>query len=108
MIMDEPSPIKSILALLRVPVYPDLFLAHPRFLREERMFEKSQEREGLAHGVQAEGIRIIILRRLFFHGVGPVPGRFAREDGLSQSCLWSYFLAGLSLRRLGGKGIRKL
>jgi hypothetical protein len=48
MIMDEPSPIFIILPLLRVSVYPDLFLAHSRFLREERMFEKSQEREGLA------------------------------------------------------------
>jgi hypothetical protein len=44
MIMDEPSPISIILPLFRVFVYPDLFLAHPRFLREERMFEKSQER----------------------------------------------------------------
>jgi hypothetical protein len=107
MIMDEPSPINFILPLLRGPVYPDLFLAHPRFLREERRFEKSQEREGLAHGVQAEGIRIILLRRLFFHSVGPVPGRFASGDGLAPSCLWRYFLAGLFLRRIGGEGIRK-
>jgi hypothetical protein len=71
------------------------------------MAEKNPEREELAHGVQAEGIRIIILRRLFFHWVGPVPGRFARGDGLAQSCPWSYFFAGLSLRRIGGKGIRK-
>jgi hypothetical protein len=48
MIMDEPSPIFIILPLFRVFVYPDLFLTHPRFLREERMFEKSQEREELA------------------------------------------------------------
>jgi hypothetical protein len=52
MIMDEPSPINFILPLLRGPVYPDLFLAHPRFLREEHRFEKSQEREGLAQRPQ--------------------------------------------------------
>jgi hypothetical protein len=70
--------------------------------------EKGTAKGKGCHGDQAEGIRILILRRLFFHGVGPVPGRFAREDGLSQSCLWSYFLAGLSLRRIGGRMIRKL
>jgi len=83
-------------------------LAHPQFLRKEPSPRKTRKREGVAHGVQAEGIRIIILRRLFFHWVGPVPGRFARGDVLAQSCLWRYFLAGLSLRRIGGKVIRKL
>jgi hypothetical protein len=34
-------------------------------------------------------------------------GRFAGGDGLALSCLWSYFLAGLSLRRTGGRVIRK-
>jgi len=77
-------------------------------MREEPMAGKTWKREGLAHGIQAGGIRIIILRRLFFHRVGPVPGRFAKEDGLAPSCLWSYFPAGLSLRRIGGKEIRKL
>jgi hypothetical protein len=48
MIMDEPSPIFIILPLLRVSVYPDLFLAHSRFWREERMSAESREREGLA------------------------------------------------------------
>jgi len=50
MIMNEPSPVAPILPLLRVPVYPDLFLAQSRFLREERRFGKSQDREGLAMG----------------------------------------------------------
>jgi hypothetical protein len=51
------------------------------------MAEKNPK-ERLAHGLQAEGIRIIILRRLFFHWVGPVPGRFASRDGFAQPCLW--------------------
>jgi len=72
------------------------------------MTEKNPEERRGAHGVQPEGIRIIILRRLFFHRVGPVPGRYARGDGLAPSCPWSYFLAGLSLRRIGGKKMRKL
>jgi len=81
--------------------------AHPQFLRRNSCPRKTREGEGLAHGVQAEGIWIIILRRLFFPWVGPVPGRFERGDGFAQSCLWSHFLAGLSLRRTGGKVIRK-
>jgi hypothetical protein len=80
--------------------------ASPVF-KEEPMGERNLEKEGIAHGVQAEGIRIIILRRLFFPWVGPVPGRFARGEGFARSFLWSYFLAGLSLRRIGGKVIRK-
>jgi hypothetical protein len=68
----------------------------------------TRKKERLTHGVQAEGIRIIILRRLFFHWVGPVPGRFASGDIFAQSGLWRYFLAGLSFRRRGGKVIRKL
>jgi hypothetical protein len=83
-------------------------LAHPQFLRKKPSPRKTRKRERLAHGVQAEGIRIIILRRLFFHWVGPVPGRCARGDVFAQSCLWRHFLAGLSLRRTGGKVIRKL
>jgi hypothetical protein len=44
-----------------------IVLAHPQFLRKEPSPRKTRKRERLAHGVQAEGIRIIILRRLFFH-----------------------------------------
>jgi len=83
-------------------------LAHPQFLRKEPSPRKTRKREGLVHGVQAEGIWIIILRRLFFHWVGPVPGRCARGDVFAQSCLWLHFFAGLSLRRTGGKVIGKL
>jgi hypothetical protein len=64
-----------------------------------------KDADGYSHGVQAGGIRIIILRRLFFHRVGAVPGSFARADGFAPSCLWRYFLAGLSLRKIGGKEV---
>jgi hypothetical protein len=80
MIMDESSPISYILALLRVPVYPDLFLAHPRFLREERMFEKSQEREGLAP-TTPENSRWP--RDLFLSHSSRVPARFKGVLGMA-------------------------
>jgi hypothetical protein len=40
-----------------------LKLARPQFLRKEPMAEKNPEERGGAHGVQAGGFRIIILRR---------------------------------------------
>jgi hypothetical protein len=82
--------------------------AHLQFLRKEPISEKNPEERGASPWGLAGGIRIIILRRLFFHWVGPVPARFERGDVLAQSCLWSYFLSGLFLRRMGGKVIRKL
>ena len=83
-------------------------IAHPQFLKKEPMAGKNPEERRGAHGVPAGGIRIIILRRFIFHWVGPFPGGFAREEVFAQSCLWRYFLAGLSLRRKGGKVIGKL
>jgi len=88
-------------------VKPCSLLSRPRFSRKEPMDGKNPEERRGAHGVQAGGIRIIILRRLFFHRVGPVPRGFAREDVLARSCLCRYFPAGLSLRRIGGKVIGK-
>jgi hypothetical protein len=83
-------------------------LPTPAFCGKNPWPRITRKREKLTHGVQAGGIRIIILRQLFFHWVGPVPGRFVRGDVIDPSCPWSYFLAGLSLRKIGGKVIRKL
>ncbi|KPK90292.1 MAG: hypothetical protein AMJ94_09805 [Deltaproteobacteria bacterium SM23_61] len=79
----------------------------PPVFEEGTLIREKPGREGLGHGGQAEGIRTIILRQLFFPWIGPVPGRFEREEDLAQPCLWRYFLAGLSLRRISGKVIRK-
>jgi hypothetical protein len=46
--------------------------------------------------------------QLFFNWVGPVPGRFARGEVIDPPCPWRYFLAGLSLRKIGGKGLENV
>jgi hypothetical protein len=58
----------------------------PPVFEKRTLGREKPGRERVTHGVPAGGIRIIILRRLFFPWVGPVPGRFARGDGLAPSC----------------------
>jgi hypothetical protein len=77
-------------------------LAHPQFLSKRTPLAiRVRKEKGGAHGVQAGKIRIIILRRLIIPWTGPVRGKFAGGDGSAQFYSWSYFPAGLSLRRRG-------
>jgi len=85
-----------------------IFFSPPQFLRKPRSPRKLREEGRRTHGLQAGGIRIIILRQLFFHWDGPVPRKFERYDVFAQSSLWGNLLSGLSLRRIGGKVIRKV
>jgi len=60
-------------------------LAHPQFLNQKTPLPTRVRKEkGGAHGVQAEKIRIIILRRFIIPWTGPVPGKFKRGDGFAE------------------------
>ena len=80
----------------------------PVFEKKALRAEDCGKREGVAHGVQGGGIRIIILRRLFFYWIGPVPGKIAEGDNSAQFFPWSDLLPGLSLRNIGERFHRKI
>jgi len=60
-------------------------LAPPGFEKGTLRRKGSGKRGGKILGVQAGGIGIIILRRLFFHWIGPVPGKLAKGDRFAPS-----------------------
>jgi hypothetical protein len=65
------------------------------------------KREGKVHGIRGGGIRIIILRRWFFHWIAPVPRKLAEGDAFPRFSPWRDLLPGLPLRNKGRSSIER-